>query len=81
MGKIIGLTYNLKTDWVCGPNDPYDVNAELDKPHTIEKIVQAFEAGGHRVKKIGNVHQLLSQLQLSQPELGQLDNLQRRHRL
>ena len=75
MGKTIGLTYNLKTDWVCGPNDPYDVNAELDKPHTIEKIVQAFEAGGHRVKRIGNVHQLLSQLQLSQQELGQLDNL------
>ena len=62
MGRTIGLTYNLKTDWVCGPNDPYDVNAELDKPRTIEKIVQAFEAGGHRVKRIGNVHQLLSQL-------------------
>lgn len=62
MGKIIGLTYNLKTDWVRGPDDPYDVSAELDKPHTIERIIQAFEAGGHRVKKIGNVHQLLSQL-------------------
>lgn len=62
MGKTIGLTYNLKTDWVRGPDDPYDVNAELDKPHTIEKIVQAFEAGGHRVKKIGNVHDLLKQI-------------------
>lgn len=62
MGKTIGLTYNLKTDWVRGPNDPHDINAELDKPHTIERVIQAFETGGHRVKKIGNVHQLLSQL-------------------
>ncbi len=62
MGKTIGLTYNLKTDWVCGPNDPDDVNAELDKPHTIERIIQAFESGGHRVKKIGNIQQLLKQV-------------------
>ena len=62
MGKTIGLTYNLKTDWVRGPNDPYDVSAELDKPHTIERIIRAFETGGHRVKKIGNIHQLLSQM-------------------
>ena len=62
MGKTIGLTYNLKTDWVRGSNDPCDINAELDKPHTIERVIQAFEAGGHRVKRIGNVHQLLSQL-------------------
>src|SRR3989338_4537789 len=62
MEKTIGLTYNLKTDLVRGPNDPYDVNAELDKPHTIERVIRAFETGGHRVKKIGNIHQLLSQL-------------------
>lgn len=62
MSKIIGLTYNLKTDWVRGPNDPYDINAELDKPHTIERIIQAFEAGGHTVKKIGNLQRLLAQL-------------------
>lgn len=62
MGKTIGLTYNLKTDWVRGPNDPCDVNAELDKPHTIDRIIQAFESGGYRVKKIGNIHQLLKQI-------------------
>ncbi len=62
MGKIIGLTYNLKTDWVRGPDDPSDINAELDKPHTIERIIAAFESGGHRVKKIGNVHDLLKQI-------------------
>lgn len=62
MGKIIGLTYNLKTDWVRGPDDPSDVNAELDKPHTIERIIRAFETGGHRVKKIGNALDLLKQI-------------------
>lgn len=70
MGKTIGLTYNLKTDWVRGPDDPCDVNAELDKPHTIERIIRAFESGGHTVKKIGNVHQLLSRL-----ESGKLDEI------
>ncbi len=62
MGKIVGLTYDLKTDWVCSPDDPADINAELDKPQTVDRIVAALESGGHNVKRIGNVHQLLAQL-------------------
>lgn len=62
VGKIIGLTYDLKSDWVPRPGDPHDFNAEMDKPHTIERVIQAFEKGGHTVKKIGNVQNLLAQI-------------------
>ncbi len=58
----IGFTYNSKTDWVLSANDPLDANAELDKPKTIESIIKAFEWGGHQVKRIGNVDNLLAQL-------------------
>jgi D-alanine-D-alanine ligase len=62
MGKIIGLTYDLKEDWVFHDDDPPDANAELDRPETIERIKTAFEKGGHKVKKIGNVQKLLAQI-------------------
>ena len=62
MGKIVGLTYDLKTDWASGGNDPQDANAEFDKPQTIERIVLALSRGGHTVRKIGNVLNLLSRI-------------------
>ena len=34
MGKVIGLTYDLKTDWVVDDAEPKDANAEFDKPET-----------------------------------------------
>ena len=66
MGKIIGLTYDLKTDCKLNPNDPLDMNAEFDKPQTIDKIEKALINGGHQVKRIGNVKKILSLL----PDLG-----------
>ncbi len=62
MGKIIGLTYDLKSDWIPSPDDPVDANAEWDKPGTIERIQEALEKGGHTTKKIGNVQNLLDQI-------------------
>jgi D-alanine-D-alanine ligase len=62
MGKIIGITYDLKTDYQKRENDPLDVIAEFDHPQTIDLIAQAIESLGHRVKRIGNVHSLLSNL-------------------
>jgi D-alanine-D-alanine ligase len=59
---IIGITYDLKTDWQRGSDDPLDINAEFDKPETLEHIVSALESGGHSVKKIGNVDSLLKQI-------------------
>lgn len=55
----IGLTYDLKTDWVKQDTDPADMNAEFDKPETVDMIVAAIESGGHRVTKIGNIQNLM----------------------
>jgi len=55
----IGITYDLKTDWVKNESDPADINAEFDKPETLEMIIAAIESGGHRVTRIGNVHKLI----------------------
>lgn len=60
MGKIIGLTYNLKSDWKRQPDDPVDAAAELDGVATVDSIERALKAGGHTVKRIGNAVKLLS---------------------
>lgn len=59
MKKIIGLTYDLKEDWRPSIDDPADLNAELDSQKTIEGLAAAIESAGHKVKRIGNVHNLL----------------------
>ena len=40
MKKIIGLTYDLKTDYKFKDNDPPDANAEFDHPLTIDLIAR-----------------------------------------
>ncbi len=62
MGKTIGLTFDLKEDWIFQEGDPSDANAELDRPATIDRIQKAFEQYGHKVKRIGNLQQLLKQI-------------------
>lgn len=62
MGKIIGITYDLKSDWQPRSGEPADVNAEFDKPETLERVAAALERGGHTVRKIGNVDSLLARL-------------------
>ena len=61
--KIIGLTYDLKSDWPAGPDDPIDANAEFDTEKTIGDIAAALESGGHRVVKIGHVRNLLKKIE------------------
>lgn len=63
MGKIIGLTYDLKSDWPPDPNDPVDANAELDSVQTVENLCKALESRGHRIKRIGNAKNLLAQIE------------------
>ena len=63
MGKIVGLTYNLKNEYVFQPGDPQDANAEFDHEDTIGIIEAAIRAGGHDVVRIGNATQLLAQLE------------------
>lgn len=63
MGRIIGLTYDLKTEYQAKEGEPFDVNAELDNPQTIDLISQAIESLGHQVKRIGNAFSLLRNLE------------------
>lgn len=62
MKKTVGLTYDLKTDYVFKQGDPPDANAEFDHPLTIDLIARAIESLGHKVIKIGNVNELLKKL-------------------
>ena len=60
--KTVGLTYDLKTDYKFKEGDPPDANAEFDHPSTIGVIAKAIEANGFRIKKIGNVSNLLEKI-------------------
>ena len=62
MGFRIGLTYNVKTEYVFRPGDPPDANAEFDHADTIGVIEAAIASGGHEVVRIGNARALLQQL-------------------
>lgn len=63
MGKIIGLTFDLKADYQLKDNDPPDANAEFDYPQTLDLISQAIESLGYQVKRIGNITELLKNLE------------------
>jgi len=62
MTKIVGLTYDLKTDYQFKEGDPADANAEFDHPTTIGVIAKAIESQGFKVKRIGNVNNLLEKI-------------------
>jgi D-alanine-D-alanine ligase len=59
MGKIIGITYDLKSDWQGSLDDPIDAAADLDGHKTIECLKTAFESAGHQVVLIGGALQLI----------------------
>ena len=58
----VGITYDLKTEYIFGPGDPQDANAEFDHPSTVDVICDALAANGHRVVRIGNAEQLLKSI-------------------
>ncbi len=62
MGKIIGITYDLKTDWQGSGDDPIDAAAELDGHKTIECLKNALESAGHKVDLIGGARQLIGRV-------------------
>ena len=64
MGRRIGLTYNLKKDYVFKPGDPPDANAEFDHEDTIGVIEDAIRGGGHDVVRLGTARSLLNQVEL-----------------
>ncbi|MCM8789606.1 MAG: ATP-grasp domain-containing protein [Candidatus Omnitrophica bacterium] len=60
--KIIGLTFDAKTDYKFKEGDPPDANAEFDNPSTIDVIYNAITSLGYKVKRIGNASNLLENL-------------------
>lgn len=58
----IGLTYNVKSEYVFKPGDPPDANAEFDHDDTIGVIEAAIKSGGHEVVRLGNAKHLLQKL-------------------
>lgn len=62
MGKIVGLTYDLRTEYIFKDSDPQDANAEFDHPTTIDVVEEAIRSGGHEVVRIGNAENLLKSL-------------------
>lgn len=58
----VGLTYDLKTDYVFKEGDPPDANAEFDHPSTIDVIRDAIGSLGYRTKRIGNINNLLEKI-------------------
>ena len=62
MGFRVGITYNVKSEFVPKPGDPPDINAELDHEETIGHIERALKEAGHEVVRIGNARRLLEQM-------------------
>ncbi len=61
MGLRVGLTYNVKSEFVLKPGDPPDMNAEFDHEDTVNHIEQALKEAGHEVIRVGGARRLLEQ--------------------
>ena len=57
---MVGITYDLKSDWQGSADDPVDAAAELDGHRTIECLKSALESAGHEVVLIGGARQLIN---------------------
>lgn len=64
MGRVVGLTYDVRQEYVFKEGDPPDANAEFDHKDTITEIEKALVKGGYRVVRIGNVDSLLKNLDI-----------------
>ena len=75
MSKIIGLTYDLKSDWQGSQDEPIDASAELDGHKTIECLKSAFESAGHKVVLIGGARQLINRLDSNDLKVDMVFNI------
>lgn len=55
----IGLTYDLRDEYVPLPDDPPDAANELDTEETIAALESAVRANGHETVRIGGARRLL----------------------
>jgi len=75
MAKIIGITYDLKSEWQGSSEDPIDASAELDGHKTIECLKAAFESVGHKVVLIGGARQLIDRVTKSDLKVDLVFNI------
>jgi D-alanine-D-alanine ligase len=57
----VGLTYDLRDDWLAAGLDP-EAAAEFDRPETIAALLDALRALGHEPVAIGNLQALAGRL-------------------
>jgi D-alanine-D-alanine ligase len=62
MKKTIGLTYDIKEEHRLQDGQPKDTYAEFDPKHVIDNVVASLEQSGYKVVRIGNVYNLLKQI-------------------
>ena len=55
----VGLTYDLKDEYVPMPDDPPDAATEFDTEETIAALESAVRANGHKTVRLGNARNLL----------------------
>ncbi len=65
----VGLTYNVKSEYIAKPGDPPDVIAEFDHDDTVNNIEAALRAAGHEVVRLGGARRLLEQIGRSQVDI------------
>ena len=67
MSKLIGFTYDLKSDHpAASGSEPDDLYAELDREETIDEVCTALASGGYRTLRIGNGRQLCERIREAQ---------------
>jgi len=57
---IVGLTYDLASDYQLEEGDPEDMYGEFDSEETLERLETAISHLGHSVCRIGNIERLVS---------------------
>jgi D-alanine-D-alanine ligase len=62
MGWRVGITYNLKTDFVSGETGPIDQFEEFDREETIDAIRDVLLRQGQEVVKLGGDRGLIDRL-------------------
>jgi D-alanine-D-alanine ligase len=58
----VGITYNLRTDFEHGENQPIDLWEEFDSEETIDAIRDVLQGEGHHVVKLGGDRGLIDRL-------------------
>jgi D-alanine-D-alanine ligase len=71
----VGFTFDLKTHYTLGKNDPEDLYAELDDEETVDAVRRALMRSGHEIIPIGNAFELLKRARPGAPDFDIVFNI------